>query len=233
MVKLIVSEDDVLMIGPVVFIIFWIAQFMSISPLTLGLFTSVIYPVFAVVSMLTYMFKISDMDINMIREAFNSDETYIANIDVENAFSPGLSILPIIFINDEIFDSEDERNGVINHEIAHNKFNHILKQSTLSSMFIFIIVAIVVSINSVIASMVIGVLTLLVAGFVIGNVKYYQEIEADLYASNQENSNIKKYRKKMNEIKEDHNINIGSMNLKYKDIHPDSETFIKKIEDNR
>lgn len=233
MVKLIVSQDDMFIIGPIVFLIFWIGSSIPSLTVPLAIILSIAYTPIAIFMVSFTFLKINGESLWNIVDALRGDGVVKVSTDVDNAYSTSNTILPIVFINDELYESEETRNAVVNHEIAHAKYNHLLKNSIVTGMFVLITVVVVMSISNGIISLLGAGISILIAGLFIGNMKYYQEIEADLYASKQDNSNIRKFRENFDIEREKSNFSIGFVDLKYKDIHPDSETFIKKIDENQ
>lgn len=212
MVRLIVSKEDIIMIGLIAFLIVWFQLTNIVSILAVTLF---IIPLLMITQLLMSV-HLSEQGLTVLKESFLSDEPVVADLEGGSAQTAGNSLIPLVLVNDDFFDTEEEREGAYQHELGHVRNNHMLINNVVTALSSGVIAVFFTVINSLTLSLIVSGTALLVIGLIVGNIRYYQELVADRYAANKSGS-IKKLRQ--------------DKSIDYSEIHPEPEEFIEAIED--
>lgn len=221
MVKYITSDDDMILILSFVVAILLTSQYIG----DIALLIPFIIPIFIMFSqIIIYMFIMSNISLKsykiIFKKIINRKMILLNSDDIGSAITLGTEILPIILVNPNDFETVEQMVGAINHEIGHIKNNHVLKNSILISIITLFIVSILLLLSINILSIIVSSIILYISRYIIGTVRYYQELEAENYSKKINKEYIKNMRK-----------NYQSRDDYVSDnIHPEPVEFIDLID---
>lgn len=217
MVRYITSEDDSIIILSSVVITLMFSQYIGNVALLIPFITPIIMILSLVIINVFVISNISYKSSKKILQNIIHKNTIILKSDsIGSARTIGTELIPIIIVNPEGFSTDEQMIGAINHEVGHIKNNHVLKNIILKSIIILIIVSILILLSINIISIIITVFILYLSSYIIGTIRFYQELEAENYSKNINKNYIEDMRKEYKSNKDYESDNI----------HPEPEQFI-------
>lgn len=221
MVKYITSDDDMLLILSLVVAILLTSQYIG----DIALLIPFIIPIFMFSQIIIYLFMMSNISLKsykiIFKKIINRKIILLNSDDIGSAITLGTEILPIILVNPNNFETSEQMVGAINHEIGHIKNNHVLKNIILISIITLFIVSILLLLSINILSIIVSIIILYISRYIIGTVRYYQELEAENYSKNMNKDYIKNMRKSY-QSRDDYESD---------NIHPEPSEFIDLIDE--